>query len=626
MAGKLETHLIASLALLLGLFHLLNVSGLLVLSTMVVRITHLTLILCLAFLSVRQVEGGSWKKFGAYTFATIAAVSGIYLLNRWEAIAKTGAPNELDFIAGIVIIILVVAAALFFVGRALAIITLVFLLYPFFCQYLPGIFYSRGFSAERIVNFLIHTSQGVYGIPIGVAATYIILFTIYGAFLSQFGAGDFFFKLARVVTRGMTAASAKAAVIFSALLGMISGSAAGNVAVTGSFTIPMMKKEGYRPEHAAAIEAVVSTGGQLMPPVMGAAAFIMAEIIGRPYIDIMKAAIIPAALFFFSILCVVHLQAKKSGIGDSNTVTETDSDAAAPTEPLSKTLLEGLPLLVPFVALIVMMILGYSPFKACFWSILTLLVAQIISRPKQLTDILKSALNATRTGAINAIPISLACAAAGIIAGVLAVSGLGAKLSGFIELLSGGIPLVALILTAITAIILGMGLPTTAAYLILATVVAPALTTMGVPLLTAHMFVFFFGCVSTITPPVALAAFVAAGIAGTDINKVGWTAFRYGLICYLLPMMFFYGPALLAQDTPINIATSAVSGAIGVVGIAMAVVGYGRSNLGVIIRLCSLVGGVCLLHQGIITDLIGAILLATLLIVKNQPSKQANQI
>lgn len=577
------------------------------LSTMVVRIVHLTLILCLAFLGALQVDKLQSKHMIAALATLIAAVTGAYLLNRWEAIAMSGSINQLDFIAGIVIIALVVVAAWLFVGRALAIITLVFLLYPFFCQYLPGIFYSRGFSTERIIGFLVHTSQGVYGIPIGVAATYIILFTIYGAFLSQFGAGDFFLKLARAITTGMTAASAKAAVMFSALLGMISGSAAGNVAVTGSFTIPMMKKEGYRAEHAAAIEAVVSTGGQLMPPVMGAAAFIMAEIIGRPYVEIMQAAIIPAGLFFLSILCVVHLQALKSGIGAAQ--NNTDAENNDTEEPLVATLRSGLPLLLPFAVLIVMMMLGYSPFKACFWSIIVLLLAQIVWRPKELKPIFQSTLEAIRTGTLNAVPISLACAAAGIIAGVLAVSGLGAKLSSFIVVLSAGIPLVALLLTALVAIILGMGLPTTAAYLILATVVAPALAEMGVPLLTAHMFVFFFGCISTITPPVALAAYVAAGIAKANINTVGWTAFRFGLVCYLLPFMFFFGPALLGQDSLTNILLAVASGALGVAAIAASIVGRLKTDLNTVIRTLTFAAGMALLHQGLLTDALGCVML-----------------
>eukprot|EP00903_Cladosiphon_okamuranus_P004288 g4286.t1 len=471
--------------------------------------------------------GRAWQPLVRYALVLLATICGMVILFRWEAIAKTGYISRIDFAIGIALIGLVVLAARLFVGRALAIITLIFLFYPFYCQYLPGIFFSRGNSTGRIVNFLVHTGQGIYGIPIGVAATYIILFTIYGAFLSQFGAGDFFFKLARALTRGLTAASAKAAVLFSALLGMISGSAAGNVAVTGSFTIPMMKKEGYKPEQAAAIEAVVSTGGQIMPPVMGAAAFIMAEIIGKPYLDVMKAALIPAALFFISILSMVHLQAKALGIRPNE--RSSDKPAAEDT-PLAKTLVEGIPVMIPFAALIAMMLAGYSPFKACFWSILSLLAAQIIWYPKRIKETFLKSMVATRTGAMNAIPISVACAAAGVIAGVLAVSGLGAKLSAFIVLLSGGIPVIALILTAITAIILGMGLPTTAAYLVLATaagIMLPILLVMDIHSLYAYRGVFDKRNLILLLPSAVIGIAIDVDGTFTEIKFVNPHAYIY---------------------------------------------------------------------------------------------------
>ena len=450
---------------------------------------------------------------------------------------------------------------------------------------------------ESVISFLSLSGQGIYGIPIGVASTYIILFTIFGAFLSEFGAGGFFFRFSDVLTRGMTAASAKTAVIFSTLLGMISGSAAGNVAVTGSFTIPVMKREGYRPHQAGAIEAVVSTGGQIMPPVMGAAAFIMAEIVGTPYVNIMKAGLMPALLFFVSVLVVVHLQALKSGI--------RPAEPKAGGERLSKTLLSGVPYVVPFIALVGMMIAGYSPVKASFYAIVLLLGLHLLWTRALSMELFSKIGRAIVAGVRSAVPISAACAAAGIISGILSVTGLGSKLSIFIISMSGGVPLIGLLLTMVAAIILGMGLPTTAAYLILATVVAPALAEMGVPLLTAHMFVFFFGCVSTITPPVALASYVAAGVADADVNRVGWTAFRYGLVCYLLPFAFFFGPALLADGTFLDIGSTAVTGVLGVFLLAAAIVGYLRGDLTLVGRLWIALAGIGLLGQGLMTDLMG---------------------
>ena len=597
----LRTRLIGALALALGLFHLANVSGLLVLSTMVVRAVHLTVMLGLIFLlagdpakSGRQ-RGGPWV-IGVLFLAAMG--TGIYLLARWEGIAFSGgATTTTDIVVGVLIILLVVEAARRATGNFLAVITAVFLVYPVVSPYLPGVLYGRGVRLESVISFLSLSGQGIYGIPIGVASTYIILFTIFGAFLSEFGAGGFFFRFSDVLTRGMTAASAKTAVIFSTLLGMISGSAAGNVAVTGSFTIPVMKREGYQPHQAGAIEAVVSTGGQIMPPVMGAAAFIMAEIVGTPYVNIMKAGLMPALLFFVSTLMVVHLQALKSGIRSD---TEPADD-----ERLSKTLIGGVPFVVPFIALVAMMIAGYSPVKASFYAIAMLLGLHLDWTRTISAEFFRKIGRAVIAGVRSAVPISAACAAAGIISGILSVTGLGSKLSIFIISMSGGVPVIGLLLTMVAAIILGMGLPTTAAYLILATVVAPALAQMGVPLLTAHMFVFFFGCVSTITPPVALASYVAAGVADADVNRVGWTAFRYGLVCYLLPFAFFFGPALLADGTFLDIGFTAVTGVAGVFFLAAAIVGYLRGDLSAVERAWIALAGVGLLDQGLATDAMG---------------------
>ncbi len=607
------TKVVAICAIAIGLFHLLNVAGILLLSTMEIRIVHLAVMMVILFLSqpylTQNQQDRSSGKAGALISGMLPALFAIaiavYFLNRWKAIALSGGDtNALDLYVGVALLVMVLEATRRSIGNVLAAITLVFLVYPFVSPYLPGVLHGRGVSANRVANFLTTTNEGVYGIPLGVAATYIIIFSLFGAFLNKFGAGDFFFNLASKVTRGMLAASAKTAVIFSSLLGMISGSAAGNVAVTGSFTIPMMKKEGYEPRQAAAIEAVVSTGGQILPPVMGAAAFIMAEIVGTPYVNVMKAALIPALLFFTSIMFVVHLQAKKNGITRASEVPRKEE------ESLLKTLWDGIPFLIPFALLIVLMVQGYSPFKACFFSMLVLVVAHAIWNREFGFSLLGKIGEAIQKGAQSTVPISIACAAAGIISGNLAVSGLGIKISSIIISASGGIPIVALVLTMFTAIILGMGLPTTAAYLILATVVAPSLAELGVPLLTAHMFVFFFGCVSTITPPVALASYVAAGIAGADINKVGWTAFGYGITAFVLPFMFFFGPALLLDGTVTDIALAVVSGITGVYLVAGSVVGYINHQLSYPLRAMVFAAGLLLLLQGLVTDLIGIAIFA----------------
>jgi TRAP transporter 4TM/12TM fusion protein len=535
---------------------------------------------------------------------------------RWKAIAYSGGleTTELDAIVGLVLIALVLEAARRGIGLMLAVIGVAFFIYPFISEYLPGVLHDRGYSVLRISEYLSTTGDGLYGIPIGVSASFIILFTIYGAFLSEFGAGEFFFKLSDRVTSGTRAAAAKTAVIFSTLLGMISGSAAGNVAVTGTLTIPMMKREGYAPHQAAAIEAVVSTGGQMMPPVMGAAAFVMAELIGIEYRNIMIAALVPALLFFATIYIVVHLQAVKNDIQPAPPSTEI-------REPLWKLLLSGGQFIVPFVTLIGLMVVGYSPFKASFASMILLVVMYVIwmavGERRFDTQIHKKIVRAIIDGSTAVVPIAVACAVAGVIAGTLGISGLGAKISGLIIDASGGIVIVALLLTMVAALILGMGLPTTAAYLILATVVAPSLVKMGIPVLSAHMFVFFFGCVSTITPPVALASYVAAGIANADINKVGWTAFFYGITSFILPFMFIYGPGLLLQGEWPDITVAVISGFVGIFCIASAVVGYLRNHLAAWQRVALFLAGLTLMHQGWMTNAVGLLVLGAIwLLVK----------
>jgi len=539
------------------------------------------------------------------------------MIFSWEEIAMSGGDTtSLDIFAGVVILFLILEATRRGIGLLLSIICLIFFTYPFYSQFLGGVFYSKGYSLERMSEFLTTTSQGVYGIPLGVSASYIILFSIYGSFLSQFGAGNFFFKFAMRITKNMHAASAKTAVIFSTLLGMISGSAAGNVAVTGTLTIPMMKKEGYQNHQAGAIEAVVSTGGQIMPPVMGAAAFIMAEIIGKPYTEIMKAGLLPALLFFASTFFVVHFQAKKNGLKPKKYKDDGESTIMV--------LLNGLQFIIPFLSLIGMMLYGYSPFKASFFSIIILLFLNILWNRKISFNFLINCQKAIVEGTINIVPIAVACAAAGIIAGTLGITGLGSKISGLILTWSLGIPILALFMTMVVAIILGMGLPTTAAYLILATVVAPALSEIGVPMLTAHMFVFFFGCVSTITPPVALAAYVAAGIAKANINKVGWTAFAYGITCYILPFIFFYSPALLLNDSLYIILLSIISSLAGVFCISLFVIGFFKRELNLYFRLFLCIAGILLLLQGYITDMLGAMILFIFLFFQYKINKIQN--
>ena len=605
------------LAIGLGLWHLFLVSGYVSVSTLEIRIVHLSMMLVLIFLGLAErriaalPQGASVSPLALgidLASAIAAAGAGYYLYSRWLSIAMSGGiTTRVDAYVGMAIIALVMLAVIRRIGWFLAAIIAVFLLYPLVSSYLPGVFQARSYTVERVAGFMTTSAEGVYGIPLGVSATFIIMFSIFGAFLNAFGAGDFFFQISSRATRGASAASAKTAVVFSTLLGMISGSAAGNVAVTGTMTIPMMKREGYKPHQAAAIEAVVSTGGQIMPPVMGAAAFIMAEIIGVPYAEIMVAALIPAILFFASIFFMVHLQGQRNGIAP----VPPEGDQPA----LMTILIPGLRFIIPFALLVGMMVSGYSPFKASFMALGVLLAGCVLFEFRDLKGFVTKALDALESGTKSVASIAVACAGAGLIAGVLALTGLGSKISGLIVTVSGGEPIIALLLTMLTSIVLGMGLPTTAAYLILATVVAPALVDMGVPLMTAHLFVFFYGCISTITPPVALASYVAAGIAGSEINKTSWTAFAYGITSYILPFMFFFGPALLMQGSPPEIVVAVITGLLSVFSFSVAVVGYLVRKLSPGTRLLFAVIGLVLLYQSWLTDVVGVAMFAGLVLL-----------
>ncbi|WP_205944612.1 TRAP transporter permease [Pelagibius litoralis] len=616
-------NLLFLIALGFGVYHLMVVSGLLAVSTMQTRLVHLMLALTLVFALKplrRDLSGSRADRLVSFVLVLATLAASLWLLVRWKAIAFSGGLTEPgDFYAGLVIIVVVFEAARRGIGLILAGITLVFFCYPFVSPYLPGLLNSRGYSLERMVIFLTTDTQGVYGIPIGVASTYIIVFTIFGALLSRFGAGDFFFALSVRLTAGLRAASAKSAVIFSTLIGMVSGSAAGNVAVTGTLTIPIMKREGYAPHQAGAIEAVASTGGQLMPPVMGAAAFIMAEIVGVPYISIMGAGLLPAILFFGSIFFVVHFQAVKSGLEPVKIDAEDDRSTL-------RVLIEGFPFIASFGTLIGLMLAGYSPFKASLWAMLVLIGLDLAWQRKFDLDYVRKILGGIAEGARGVVTISAACAAAGIISGTLGITGLGSKIAVLIDIASGGYLLVALFFTMVTSIILGMGLPTTAAYLILATVVAPALVKLDVPMLTAHFFVFYYGCISTITPPVALAAYVAGGIAKADVNKVGWTAAAYAVTSFFLPFAFVFGPGLLLQDGIGENLLAVVTGIVGTGAVAAAVIGCLARPLSPFSRCLACAGGGCLIIQIPATALLGTVLLLGLIVIESRSLRAATKL
>lgn len=609
------------IAIILGIFHLLNISGFLVVSSMPLRVIHLSSMLSIAILiRLKKIKRNTKLSLilrGLGVFLSILV--GVYILSRWQAIVESGGVTTInDAYFGLIMVAIILITTWCSIGEVLTIVVSLFFLYPFIGPYMPGILENRAYSLGRTISFMFASTQGIYGIPISVSSSYIVIFCIYGAFLSKFGAAEFLFKLSSAVTAKLNAATAKTSVIFSALVGMISGSAAGNVAIAGTITIPMMKKRGYTSVQAAAVQAVAATGGQIMPPVMGAAAFLMVEMIGVSYAGIMKAAIIPALLYFLSIFFIVDLTSARDKIDLK--------DSSREVYTLSNVLKEGWYLALPIIALMYFLISGFSPFKAAYYSTIMLIVVYVIAHivsEKRLTfslvkDLIQDILDSIEKGVYDTVPIAIACAASGILVGVITMTGLGAKLTNLIIMASGDNILIAMIFTMIVSIILGMGLPTTAVYLIVASVVAPALVKMGLPLLTAHLFVFFFGCISTITPPVALASYVSAGIADADINTVGWTAFKYGIASFILPYMFVYGPALLFQGSIVEIVTSVISSIIGIYLLSISIVGYFKTNINMISRIGLFIGAILLVDQGFISDLIGLIIVGFIFILINK--------
>ncbi len=540
-------------------------------------------------------------------WAACALASGAYIFLNWQRIATNGGETvTLDIIMGCVSVIVVLEAARRAIGPVLASLSGVFLLYAFLGHYIPGILGHRQYGLRRIIAFLYTGTEGIYGTAMNTSAKYVALFVLFGALLEMFGGGELFVDIAYSLTGKKRGGPAKSAVVSSALMGTMSGSAVANVVTTGAFTIPLMKKNGYKPEVAGAVEAVASTGGQIMPPVMGAAAFLMAEMTGISYTDIMKAALIPALFYFFAIYMMVDLEAVKEKIPLAE-----DSDI----KPIGGILKQGGYLLLPLVLLIIMIFMGKSAILAASYSIASIVVLDILFN-KDRGTVLKRFLMAVGKGMRSVISVCGACAAAGIVVGVIQLTGIGSKFSSLMLSVAGSNVLIALVLTMAASLIMGCGLPTTAAYIVLATLAVPALTKIGVPLLAAHLFVLYFGSVSTITPPVALSAYAGAAIAGANPNRVGFTAFRFGILAFIVPYMFVYSPALLMEGSALTIVTAVITGLIGVVAIAVAMQGFWKTHCSVPERLLAFLGGLMMVVSGPVTDMIGIVSLAAVAVLQ----------
>lgn len=470
-----------------------------------------------------------------------------------------------DVVFGIIMIIAILEGTRRIVGKALPSISLILLLYAYLGRYMPSIVAHQGFNVEGIVNIVYLTTEGIYGIAIYVSATFIFLFIILAALLEETGMGQFFIDFAYKIVGRVRGGPAKIAVIASSFFGMFSGSALANVASTGSFTIPLMKKVGYPPYYAAAVEAVASTGGQFMPPIMASASFIIAEILGIPYYKVMLSAAIPAFLYYVCLFFQIDFFAAKAGlVGVSKKEANKISWKSLNTRAY---------LLFPVgVLFYTLAVLRYTTSKAAIWTILSTVAISALNKNSRL-NIFKLVCAFKKAGK-NIVVIALCCANIGIIVGVLMLTGMGLKLSSLLVTLAHGNLLYLLVLTMIASIILGMGVPTLAAYLLLALVVGPALIQMGVLPLAAHLFIFYFGIISCITPPVAMAAYVAAGIAGSNPTKTGFMAWKLGLTAFIVPFVMVYNPGLLGIGSFIQIFRAIIFALISVYALASSLEGY----------------------------------------------------
>lgn len=584
------------------------------------RSIHLGFALSLIFLlfPARKKIGVKRDKVPFYDIIlSLAAVAvGLYWpLYMDQLIYRVGRVSDVDLIIGIIAVLLTLEAARRAVGLPITIISIAFLVYAFFGPYFPGFLAHRGQSIENLVQLMFFTTDGILGTPISVSATFIFVFLLFGAFLVKTGVGNYFNDLAVVLAGRLTGGPAKVAIFSSALQGTISGSSVANVVGSGSYTIPMMKKLGYRKEFAGGVEAAASTGGQIMPPIMGAAAFLMVEFIGGvTYWEIAKAAAIPALLYFTGIWIMTHFEAKRVGLQGMD-----------PSQiPDRKKTLKKIYLLLPILGIIFFLLIGIPTMKAALLGIVLTIAVSAVSKETRIG--LRDMIDALVDGARTALAVAAATACAGIIVGVVVKTGLGLSLATGLISAAGGNILLTLVFTMLAAIVLGMGSPTTANYVITSTIAAPAIITLlmldapagaAVPIVvavSAHLFVFYFGIIADITPPVALAAFAASGISGGDPIKTGVTSAKLAIAAFIIPYMFVFNPAMLMIDSSLlEIIWVTFTAIVGMVAIGAGLIGYWYLKLNWFMRIITAAAGLLLIFPETMTDIVGMALFIVLL-------------
>ena len=617
--GEFLKMLLLILASFVCLFHIyITVST--AIGVMQVRVIHVFSLMLVWYLS--KFINTKKKVFKAvdllFMIAIIALFTYFMIGTVPDALREKGVwgINFLDVIAGAILILFVLEVSRESIGLALPIIAVVFLIYAFIGPYLPNVIAHRGYNLEYITNYISWTNEGIYGVPVGASVSFVVLYIIFGELLDKFGAGKFFIDIAYALTGKMKGGPAEAAVLSSAMMGSINGSAVANVVTTGTFTIPLMKKVGYKKEYAGAVEAVASTGGQILPPVMGVAAFVMADLTGIPYSHIVLAGIIPGLLYYISLGSAVYFEAGRLGI---------EAEKNEKLLRVKAILKEGYYYFIPIIILVFcLLVLKLSASYSGFFAILSILAigivkVGIVDHRFPFKELKEASLHAAK----SAVPVAIACASAGIVIGIVSMTGLGVRFAQIVFDVSNGNLFLMLLMTMIACIILGMGLPSTAAYVIAATVAAPALLKAGISPIASNLFVFYFAIISFITPPVAMSAYAASGIADSDAMKTGVQAFKLGIAGFIIPFMFVYYPGLLIVDTSFLASISSLFIALlAVVMIAIAFEGWLGKNLSLPIRLLLASVAIIMVIPNIVFNIVGIIASIALLAFLIIPNKK----
>ena len=613
LAGKTRSKQIATiLAILLSVVHVLNIW--LMFPSHMMRGFHLAFILILIYLGKTFDGKNKFKALLNIVELLIGAYCCAYYALHYEDLAyRMNSLTMTDKVVGLMMILILVDATWRTVGSGMAIVTSVFLIYMFYGHLLPGGLGHTKYTLGRIIGHMYIGSNGIFGTLLQMSCTYLALFTLLGAFLDVCGASNAFINIAMRITGRMQGGPALAAVIASCLFGMVNGSAVVNVVTTGTFTIPLMKSLGIEGHVAAAVEAAASTGGQLMPPVMGTGAFIMADMTGVPYSSIIVKAVIPALVYFIGIFSGVFFYVKRENI-------PVIDEASLPT---TKSIMKEFYLLAPMVVVLVLILNNFSASYSAFWAItvaFALILLRDFAKPGQFVgNLFKSFAD----GAFNLSGVATGLACAGIITGVVTLTGLGNKFVNLVIRISGGMPFLALVLVAAACLVLGMGLPTSAAYVITANMAVPALARMGLDRFACHLFVFYFAVIAPVTPPVAIAAYAGAGIANASPNKSGVKSFIFALPAFAMPFMFVYNPLLLCEGDALSCLWAGVTAVVGASAIGACTQGFLFGRIGTLARIALGAAAFCMIAPSLITDAVGMGLIGAVALFSFMKAKKA---